>query len=80
MRWIWRILVLLLLINLIKVVWAQPQPKTFIAWPEKSNFVEKIKGDWFRWQQEVQDLPASIEVQLHRLWQDFQPNGSGSSV
>lgn len=79
MRWLWRIFILILLLSFVKSVVA-PQPQAFIAWPEKNNLVQKIKWDWRQWRRGVQDLPASIEVEIHRLWQDFQPNGESTSV
>ncbi|MHB1651167.1 MAG: hypothetical protein ACYCVD_01655 [Desulfitobacteriaceae bacterium] len=79
MRWLWRIVVLFLLLSLFKIVWV-PQPRAFIAWPERNSMVDKIKWDWRRWQEQVQDLPASIEVEMRRLWQDYKPNSDGKPV
>lgn len=79
MRWIWRIFILFLIITLMKMVWF-PQPQAFISWPEKNSFVERLKLDWHRWQKEAQELPDSLEVEIRRLWQNYQPDGSGTSV
>lgn len=79
MRWLWRIFVLFLLLSFLKGIVA-PQPQAFITWPEKNTFVQKIKWDWQQWRRGVQDLPASIEVEIRRLRQDFQPDGGSTSV
>ncbi|CAA7601152.1 Hypothetical protein DEACI_1805 [Acididesulfobacillus acetoxydans] len=79
MRWLWRIFVLFLLLSFVKSVVA-PQPQAFIAWPEQSNLVRKIQWDWRQWRRGLQDLPASIEVEIRRLRQDFRPDGNGTSV
>ncbi len=78
MRFLWRFLILVLLIFLLKNLSA-PQPQAFIAWPEE-NFIQKIKWEVQRLQQSAQDLPASIEVQIRKLLRDFKPDGNGKQV
>lgn len=79
MRWLWRIAVLLLLLTLIRGI-VLPKPQAFIAWPEQNAWVQKLKWDVRRWQEGLQDLPASIEVEIRRLWQDYQFRGDGREV
>lgn len=78
MRWFWRLLTLsIILLGLRTLV---PQPEVFISWPEENSWAPKIHGEIKQLQQFTQDLPASIEVEVRRLWNDFQPNGDGKEV
>ena len=79
MRWLWRLLTLVVLLGLGQTLF-NPQPKAFIAWSEGQNWVKTIQGELRQWQRLSQDLPASIEVEVRRLWMDFQPNGNGKEV
>jgi len=40
----------------------------------------KIRGEIKQLQELTQDLPASIEVEVRRLWNDFQSSGEGKEV
>lgn len=79
MRWFWRLLTLLLFVGLLQTLFI-PQPKAFIAWSNEQNWVQTIRGELRQWQRLSQDLPASIEVEVRRLWKGFQPNGDGEEV
>lgn len=79
MRWLWRLLTLLVFLVLVRMLFV-PQPKTFIAWPEGQNWEQKMLGEMKHWQKLTQDLPSSIEVEVRRLWNDFRPNGDGKEV
>ncbi|GAB6156302.1 hypothetical protein JCM17380_50540 [Desulfosporosinus burensis] len=79
MRWLWRLLMLFMFLVLVRTLFV-PQPKAFIALPEGQNWGQKIQGEMRQWQKLSQDLPASIEVEMRRLWNDFQPNGEGEEV
>lgn len=79
MRWFWRLFTFLVLLVLIRTLFV-PQPRTFIAWPEEQNWALKIQGEIKQMQKFTQDLPASIEVEVRRLFNDFQPSGSGKEV
>ncbi|MDR3540070.1 MAG: hypothetical protein P4L69_03745 [Desulfosporosinus sp.] len=79
MRWLWRLVTLLVLLGFLKTLMV-PQPKAFIAWPESSNWTQKIQGEMKQLQRLSQDLPASIEVEVRRLWKDFRPNGNDQEV
>ncbi len=79
MRWLWRLLTLFVFLGLVRTLFV-PQPKAFIAWPEGQNWVKKIQGEMKQWQKISQDLPASIEVEVRRLWNDFRSNGDGKEV
>jgi len=78
-RWVLRILVLLLLVSMLKNVWA-PQPQVFITWPEGMNWTQKLAWEVRKWQSLLQDLPASIEAEIRQIWDEFQPDGNGESV
>lgn len=79
MRWLWRLFTILLIFGLVRTFFI-PQSKVFITWQEEQGWVETIKLELRQWQKISQDLPASIEVEVRRLWQDFQPNGNGKEV
>lgn len=79
MRWLWRLVMVLLLVGLLRSAWA-PQTQTFISSPASADWKEKIELEVGQWQRFVQDLPSNIEVELKRLWQEFQPDGTGETV
>jgi len=75
MRWLWRILVIVLLVGIFQSVRSEPQ-----AFIKQENWVEKLKWEVRNWQRQVQDLPAAVEVEIRRLFSEFKPNGDGKSV
>ncbi len=79
MRWLWRSLTLIVILAFLST-FISPQPQAFIAWPAESNWVLRIQGELKQLQRISQDLPASIEVEVRRLWNDFRPSGSGKEV
>lgn len=79
MRWLWRLLILFVFLMIVRT-FIVPQPTTFIALPERQTWGEKIQGEIRQWQKMSQDLPASIEVEVRRLWKDFRPNGEVKEV
>jgi hypothetical protein len=79
MRWFWRILTFLVILAFLRTL-IVPQPKAFIAWPEEKNWALKIQGELKQLQKFTQDIPASIEVEVRRLWNDFRPSGDGKEV
>jgi hypothetical protein len=79
MRWLWRLLALLVLLAFLRT-FIVPQPKAFIAWPEENNWALKIQGEIKQLQKFTQELPASIEVEVRRLWNDFRSSGEGKEV
>jgi hypothetical protein len=79
MRWFWRLLTLFIFLGLLRTV-VTSQPKAFIAWQESLNWSQIIQTEMRELQSFTQDLPASIEVEVRRLWKDFQSNGDGKEV
>lgn len=79
MRWLWRLLTLFIFLALLKT-FIIPQPEAFITWPEESNWTIKIQDEIKRLQRFTQDLPASIEVEVRRLWNDFRSTWEGERV
>ena len=79
MRWFWRLLTLLIFLVFLRTL-IIPQPKAFIAWAEERNWPLKIQEEMKQFQQFTQDLPTSIEVEVRRLWNNFQPSGNGKEV
>lgn len=79
MRWFWRFVTLLVFLAFLRT-FIVPQPKAFIAWPDEKNWALKLQGEIKQLQRFTQDLPASIEVEVRRLWNDYQPSGDGKEV
>lgn len=79
MRWFWRLVMLFVLLAFLRT-FIVPQPQAFIAWPEERNWALKLQGEIKQLQRFTQDLPASIEVEVRRLWNDYQPRGDGKEV
>ncbi|MDR3584419.1 MAG: hypothetical protein P4L59_03750 [Desulfosporosinus sp.] len=79
MRWVWRLLTFLVILGFLRTLMV-PQPKAFIAWPERPIWAQTIQGEMKQLQRLTQDLPASIEVEVRRLWKDFRPNGDDKEV
>lgn len=78
-RWVMRLFGLVVLAVVVKMVWA-PEPQAFIAWPEKQDVTERLQWEVKKWQRQFQDFPGSLEVEVRRLFQEFQPNGNGREV
>lgn len=76
MRWLLRLSIFIVLLAFSRTL-ILPQPTTFIAWPEEQI---KLNGQIKQLQRFTQDLPASIEVEVRRLWDDFRPSGNGKEV
>ncbi|MDP4125355.1 MAG: hypothetical protein Q8912_00180 [Bacillota bacterium] len=79
MRWFWRLLSVLIFLGLLRTV-VDPQQRAFIAWQEGQNWSQKIQAEMRQLQKLTQDLPSSIEVEVRRLWRDYQPKGDGKEV
>jgi hypothetical protein len=79
MRWLWRLFTILVLLAFLRTL-IVPQPKAFIAWPEEKNWALKLQGEIKQFQKFTQDLPASIEVEVRRIWNDFRPSWDGKKV
>lgn len=79
MRWFWRLLTVIVLIGLVQTQFV-PKSKAFISSTEGQNWSQKIQWELKRWQKISQDLPASIEVEVRRIWQDLELNGEADSV
>ncbi|MFZ3130251.1 MAG: hypothetical protein WA125_03905 [Desulfosporosinus sp.] len=79
MRWLWRLLAFLALLVFLRT-FIVPQPKAFIAWPEEKKWALIIQGEIKQLQKFSQDLPASIEVEVRRLWNDFRSSGEVKEI
>lgn len=80
MRLIWKVAVFLLIIVLAKKAFSPNPPKDFIDFHGGTSWTEQLQNQLGVWQQQIQDLPASIEVQIKQLWQDVRPSGNGEAV
>lgn len=79
MRWIWRLLTLVVLLLCLRVLLA-PQPNEFISWPVDQAWVLKMQGEIKRLQQYSQDFPASLQIEMRRIWSDFHSDKNGEEV
>ena len=79
MRFIGKILVLLIAIYLVKGFIISESP-VYITSPEAKSWVERIEWEATKIQRAAQDLPASIEMTLRRLLQDSKPLTEAKSV
>jgi len=79
MRWLWRLLTLIVILVFVRS-FSAPQPQAFIDWPVEKDWALKLQGEIKNFQKFSQDLPASIEVEVRRLWNDYRPSGSGKEV
>ncbi|WP_425802125.1 hypothetical protein [Desulfitobacterium sp. Sab5] len=78
-KFLWRIFVVLVFLFLIKTTFSS-QTEAYITWPEKQNWVERVKYQVDRIQQDAQDLPANVEIELKRLWKDVKPKNDAKLV
>ena len=79
MAWFWRIIVLVLLGLLLKNV-TVPPVQAFIFWSPGQTWTEWVQWQVRAWQQQVQDLPASLELEIRRFWQEYRPSGNSEEV
>jgi len=78
-RWLWRLLIILVVVSLLKGI-GTPEPSVFIVSPDREDWTDKVQSEIRQWQNIIQDLPASIEAEIKQMWQEFQPDGSGEIV
>lgn len=79
MGWIWRILVLTLLVILLKHSLNTPA-EAFITWSQGMDWRMKIQWQMEQWQRDLQDLPASMEAEIRRLIQDSSIGGNSEPI
>ena len=79
LRFLWRILVVLILVYLLKGVLIS-EPQAYIALPETRSWAQQIEWQANQIQKAAQDLPASIEVVIRRLFRDVKPHIEAKSV
>lgn len=78
-KFLWRVFVVSVFFFLIKTTYSS-QTEAYIIWPEKPNWVERVKYRVERIQQDAQDLPANVEIELKRLWKDVVPKNDAKLV
>lgn len=79
LKFLWRIFVVFVFLFLLKSAF-NSQTEAYITWPEKQNWVERVKYQVQRIQQDAQDLPANVEIELKRLWKDVKPKNDAKLV
>lgn len=57
-----------------------PQTQAYIVWPEQQNWVDRVKSNVDRLQKSAQDIPANVEIELKRLWNDAKPGNDAKLV
>lgn len=75
MRWLWRLLVLLVVIAL----W-QSLDNNAKGQAVSGYVTQKVKVEVQYLQKQVQDMPASLEAEIRRLFGEFKPSGDGETV
>lgn len=80
MKWLWRALMLVVVLALVQNFFSPTAPKAFIRWEESDSWVDRAGAQLRYWQQQIQDLPASIEVEIKKLWDDVKPDGKSQAV
>lgn len=78
MRLLIRFLVIILLLVMIKNS-ISSEPDAFISWSE-ANFVDKLEWEIDRIRRAAQDLPATIDIVLRRLFGDLYPITEAKAV
>lgn len=76
---LWRLFIVVVFILLVKTTFT-PQTQAYIVWPENPNFVERVKFQMNRLQENAQDLPANVELEIRRLWKDVKPGNNAKLV
>lgn len=75
MRWLWRMLILLAVLAMWQSLDNNPKGQAV------SGYVaDKVKVEVKYWQEQVQDLPASLEAEIRRWFGEFKPDGTGEEV
>jgi hypothetical protein len=57
-----------------------PETNAYIVWPEAKPWVQRVEWEVLQIQKAAQDLPASIEVVIRRLFRDVKPQIEAKSV
>ena len=71
---------IVILAFLLKEAFTSEPPQAYIAWPDKKVWVQRIEWEVKQIQRAAQDLPASIEVVIRRLFRDVKPHVEAKSV
>lgn len=79
MRFIGRIFIILVLAFLLKGI-LFPEPEAYISLPAPRSWVKQVEWQAYEIQRAAQDLPASIEVVLRRLFRDIKPQIEAKTV
>jgi hypothetical protein len=79
LRFLWRIFMLVALIFLLKGVF-NSEPQAYILWPEEKLWIQRVGWEFQNIQRAAQDLPASLEVVIRRLFRDIKPQVEAKSV
>lgn len=79
MRFIGRIFIILVLVFLLKGI-LFPEPQAYISLPEAKSWVKQVEWQAYEIQRAAQDLPASLEVVLRRLFRDIKPQIEAKTV
>ncbi|AFM00843.1 hypothetical protein [Desulfitobacterium sp. PCE1] len=80
MRWLKRILVILIVLLVAKGLFTPEQPQAYISSPRTQLLLEEIEWRSVQIKQAAQDLPGSIEVLLRKFFSDGKPGSQAKSV
>ena len=79
MRFLFRFLIFICLILALKGL-VHTEPVSYISLPEREAIISRVEWEVQRIQKVAQDLPASIEIVLRRLFGNSQPITEAKSV
>lgn len=79
LRFIVRVLIIFALAFFLKGI-LFPEPQAYISLPEARSWVKQVEWQAYEIQRAAQDLPASIEVVLRRLFRDIKPQIEAKTV
>ena len=65
---------------LLKEAFTSEPHQAYIAWSDEKIWVQRIEWEVKKLQRAAQDLPASIEVVIRRLFRDVKPQVEAKSV
>lgn len=72
MRFIWRIFIIFVLAILVKSAFSK-ETSAYISSPEVKPWIQRVEWTIQDLQNAAQDLPASIEITIRRIFNDVKP-------
>lgn len=80
LRFLWRVLVILMMFFLVKGFFEAEQPQAYIHSPQTQIILEEMEWRATQIKKAAQDLPGSLEVMLRRIFSNGKPATEAKSV